>query len=112
MLLSTANNNITNDSGYFVTSQSDYDEDDDEVLSLNILYTGSVDSSNVENDIFKYFDSHRDSFISFVAQSEDDYRELLDIDDKNELMEYLKNKEIGYDVYNNVPLDVLSSVRA
>lgn len=107
MLLSTANNNITNDSGYFVTSQSDYDEDDDEVLSLNILYTGSVDSSNVENDIFKYFDSHRDSFISFVAQSEDDYRELLDIDDKNELMEYLKNKEIGYDVYNNVPLDVI-----
>ena len=74
VLLSTANNNITNDSGYFVTSQSDYDEDDDEVLSLNILYTGSVDSSNVENDIFKYFDSHRDSFISFVAQSEDDYR--------------------------------------
>lgn len=107
VLLSTANNNITNDSGYFVTSQSDYDEDDDEVLSLNILYTGSVDSSNVENDIFKYFDSHRDSFISFVAQSEDDYRELLDIDDKNELMEYLKNKEIGYDVYNNVPLDVI-----
>lgn len=107
VLLSTANNNITNDSGYFVTSQSDYDEYDDEVLSLNILYTGSVDSSNVENDIFKYFDSHRDSFISFVAQSEDDYRELLDIDDKNELMEYLKNKEIGYDVYNNVPLDVI-----
>lgn len=107
VLLSTANNNIANDSGYFVTSQSDYDEDDDEVLSLNILYTGSVDSSNVENDIFKYFDSHRDSFISFVAQSEDDYRELLDIDDKNELMEYLKNKEIGYDVYNNVPLDVI-----
>lgn len=107
VLLSTANNNITNDSGYFVTSQSDYDEDDDEVLSLNILYTGSVDSSNVENDIFKYFDSHRDSFISFVAQSEDDYRELLDIDDKNELMEYLKNKEIGYDVYNNVPLDII-----
>lgn len=107
VLLSTANNNIANDSGYFVTSQSDYDEDDDEVLSLNILYTGSVDLSNVENDIFKYFDSHRDSFISFVAQSEDDYRELLDIDDKNELMEYLKNKEIGYDVYNNVPLDVI-----
>lgn len=42
-----------------------------------------------------------------MAQSEDDYRELLDIDDKNELMEYLKNKEIGYDVYNNVPLDVI-----
>lgn len=27
VLLSTANNNITNDSGYFVTSQSDYDEE-------------------------------------------------------------------------------------
>ncbi len=107
VLLSTANDNITNESGYLVTSQSDYDEDDDEVLSLNILYTGNVDSSNVENDIFKYFDSHRDSFISFVAQSENDYRELLDIDDKNELMEYLKDKEIGYDVYNNVPLDVI-----
>lgn len=107
VLLSTANNNITNESGYLVTSQSDYDEDDDEVLSLNILYTGNVDSSNVENDIFKYFDSHRDSFISFVAQSENDYRKLLDIDDKNELMEYLKDKEIGYDVYNNVPLDVI-----
>lgn len=103
----TANNDITNEDSYFITRQSDYDENDNEILSLNVLYTGSVDSSNVENDIFKYFDSHRDSFISFVAQSEDDYRELLDIDDKNELMEYLKNKEIGYDVYNNVPLDVI-----
>lgn len=107
VLLSTANNDITNEDSYFITRQSDYDEDDDEVLSLNVLYTGSVDSSNVENYIFKYFDSHRDDFIMFMAQSEDDYRELLDIDDKNELMDYLKNKEIGYDVYNNVPLDVI-----
>lgn len=107
VLLSTANNDITNEDSYFVTRQLDYDEDDDEVLSLNILYTGSVVSSNVENYIFEYFDSHRDDFISFVAQSENDYRELLDIDDKNELMEYLKDKEIGYDVYNNVPLDVI-----
>lgn len=111
VLLSTANNDITNEDSYFITRQldydEDYDEDDDEVLSLNILYTGSVVSSNVENYIFEYFDSHRDDFISFVAQSENDYRELLDIDDKNELMEYLKDKEIGYDVYNNVPLDVI-----
>lgn len=107
VLLSTANNDITNEDSYFITRQLDYDEDDDEVLSLNILYTGSVVSSNVENYIFEYFDSHRDDFISFVAQSENDYRELLDIDDKNELMEYLKDKEIGYDVYNNVPLDVI-----
>lgn len=103
----TANNYITNEDSYFITRQSDYDENDNEIVSLNVLYTGSVDSSDVENYIFKYFDSHRDGFISFVAQSEDDYRELLDIDDKNELMEYLKNKEIGYDVYNNVPLDVI-----
>lgn len=107
----TANNDITNEDSFFITRQldydEDYDEDDDEVLSLNILYTGSVVSSNVENYIFEYFDSHRDDFISFVAQSENDYRELLDIDDKNELMEYLKDKEIGYDVYNNVPLDVI-----
>lgn len=99
VLLSTANNDITNEDSYFITRQldydEDYDEDDDEVLSLNILYTGSVVSSNVENYIFEYFDSHRDDFISFVAQSENDYRELLDIDDKNELMEYLKDKEIG-----------------
>jgi subtilase-type serine protease len=107
VLLSTANSDITNEDSYFITRQSDYDEDDDEVLSLNVLYTGSVDLSDVENYIFKYFDSHRDSFISFVAQSENDYRKLLDIDDKNELMEYLKDKEIGYDVYNNVPLDVI-----
>ncbi len=105
VLLSTANNNITNDSGYFVTSQSDYDED--EVLSLNILYTGSVDSSNVENDIFKYFDSHRDDFIMFMAQSEDDYLKLKEIDNQDELMEYLDNKKISYAVYNNVPLDVI-----
>lgn len=115
VLLSTANNDITansditNEDSYFITRQSDYDENDNEIVSLNVLYTGSVDLSDVENYIFKYFDSHRDGFISFVAQSEDDYRELLDIDDKNELMDYLKNKEIGYDVYNNVPLDVIFS---
>ena len=67
----------------------------------------SIDSSDVENDIFKYFDSHRDSFITVIARSEDDYLKLLDIDDQNELMKYLKDKEIGYVVYNNVPVDVI-----
>lgn len=107
VLLSTANNNITNEDGYFVTGQSDYDENDNETVSLNVLYTGSIDSSDVENDIFKYFNSHRDSFITVIARSEDDYLKLLDIDDQNELMKYLKDKEIGYVVYNNVPLDVI-----
>lgn len=107
VFLSTANNNITNEDGYFVTGQSDYDENDNETVSLNVLYTGSIDSSYVENDIFKYFDSHRDSFITVIARSEDDYLKLLDIDDQNELMKYLKDKEIGYVVYNNVPVDVI-----
>ena len=107
VFLSTANNNITNEDGYFVTGQSDYDENDNETVSLNVLYTGSIDSSDVENDIFKYFDSHRDSFITVIARSEDDYLKLLDIDDQNELMKYLKDKEIGYVVYNNVPVDVI-----
>lgn len=107
VLLSTANNDITNEDSYFITRQSDYDEDDDEVLSLNVLYTGSVDSSNVENYIFKYFDSHRDDFIMFMAQSEDDYLKLKAIDNQDELMEYLDNKKISYAVYNNVPLDVI-----
>lgn len=107
VLLSTANNDITNEDSYFITRQSDYDEDDDEVLSLNVLYIGSVDSSNVENYIFKYFDSHRDDFIMFMAQSEDDYLKLKAIDNQDELMEYLDNKKISYAVYNNVPLDVI-----
>ena len=107
VLLSTANNDITNEDSYFITRQSDYDEKDNEIVSLNVLYTGSVDSSNVENYIFKYFDSHRDDFIMFMAQSEDDYLKLKEIDNQDELMEYLKDKEIGYDVYNNVPLDVI-----
>lgn len=107
VLLSTANNDITNENSYFITRQSDYDEDDNEIVSLNVLYTGSVDSSNVENYIFKYFDSHRDDFIMFMAQSEDDYLKLKTIDNQDELMEYLDNKKISYAVYNNVPLDVI-----
>lgn len=107
VLLSTANNDITNEDSYFITRQSDYDENDNEILSLNVLYTGSVDSSNVENYIFKYFDSHRDDFIMFMAQSEDDYLKLKEIDNQDELMEYLDNKKISYAVYNNVPLDVI-----
>lgn len=107
VLLSTANSDITNEDSYFITRQSDYDEDDDEVLSLNVLYTGSVDLSDVENYIFKYFDSHRDDFIMFMAQSEDDYLKLKAIDNQDELMEYLDNKKISYAVYNNVPLDVI-----
>ena len=43
VLLSTANNDITNEDSYFITRQSDYDENDNEILSLNVLYTGSVD---------------------------------------------------------------------
>lgn len=107
VLLSMANNDITNEDSYFITRQSDYDENDNEILSLNVLYTGSVDSSNVENYIFKYFDSHRDDFIMFMAQSEDDYLKLKEIDNQDELMEYLDNKKISYAVYNNVPLDVI-----
>lgn len=107
VLLSTANNDITNEDSYFITRQSDYDEKDNEIVSLNVLYTGSVDSSNVENYIFKYFDSHRDDFIMFMAQSEDDYLKLKEIDNQDELMEYLDNKKISYAVYNNVPLDVI-----
>lgn len=107
VLLSTANNDITNEDSYFITRQSDYDENDNEIVSLNVLYTGSVDSSNVENYIFKYFDSHRDDFIMFMAQSEDDYLKLKAIDNQDELMEYLDNKKISYAVYNNVPLDVI-----
>lgn len=103
----TANNDITNEDSYFITRQSDYDEKDNEIVSLNVLYTGSVDSSNVENYIFKYFDSHRDDFIMFMAQSEDDYLKLKEIDNQDELMEYLDNKKISYAVYNNVPLDVI-----
>lgn len=43
----------------------------------------------------------------FMAQSEDDYLKLKEIDNQDELMEYLDNKKISYAVYNNVPLDVI-----
>lgn len=67
VLLSTANNDITSEDGYFITMQKDYDYNYNPIYMLNIFYTGQIESNNdkekVKNDIYTYFVEHKDSFI-------------------------------------------------
>ena len=112
VLLSTANDNITNDDGYFITYQED--DDGNKVFNFNVYYLGAVyeNEENINtinnkliNDIKKYFKDHEDTlgYIRIVDESGED----VWVSNVDYLEDYLKNGKIGINFYQNVPLDVI-----
>lgn len=110
VLLSTANNDITSEDGYFITMQTDYDYNYNPIYMLNIFYTGQIESNNdeekVKNDIYTYFVEHKDSFIKMFNKI-GGVEELQTITNEDGLWNFLKEKLYDFNTYYNVPLDVI-----
>lgn len=117
VLLSTANNNITNDSGYFINYRWEYGENGQLNDYYNILLTGNKD--DLENTgwekLYDYLKNNRETAINYFFEGyERDWEfyfgENGDVKLANEFKEKYKNilgGEPYINVYQNVPLDVI-----
>ena len=112
VLLSTANDNITNKAGYFITTQSGVNEDNKYYSYINVYYTGSEqkDLNDIKNDILNYYDENPDSGynIPFVDTNEN---KIYSAGSFKEYLVQALNNENGYwaivKPYYNVPMDVI-----
>ena len=112
VLLSTANDNITNKAGYFITTQSGINEDNKYYSYINVYYTGSEqkDLNDIKNDILNYYDENPDSGynIPFVDTNEN---KIYSAGSFKEYLVQALNNENGYwaivKPYYNVPMDVI-----
>lgn len=117
VLLSTANNNITNDSGYFINYRWEYGENGQLNDYYNILLTGKED--DLENTgwkkLYDYLKNNRETAINYFFEGyERDWEfyfgENGDVKLAYEFKEKYKNilgGEPYINVYQNVPLDVI-----
>ena len=123
VLLSTANNDITNDDdGYFLNYSWKYDEETETLTNVyNILVTG--DTSNLKNkedyvegfsEVYEYLSNNKDEAINFIGYAEDDWETLFGengrIKNGKDFEEFCK--QLNYtindiNVYQNVPMDVI-----
>ena len=112
VLLSTANNDITNDDGYFITTQYGVNEEGKYHSYINVYYTGSEqkDINNIKDDILNYYDENTDSgyYITYVDTTEN---QIYIVGPYRQALEEALNKANGsltiVKPYYNVPLDVL-----
>ena len=117
VLLSTANDNITNDSGYFINYR--WEDDENEQLNdyYNILLTGN--GSDLENigweKLYDYFKNNKETTINyFFGGYESDWEKFFgkngEIKSAYQFKEKYKDilKAVAnINVYQNVPLDVI-----
>lgn len=117
VLLSTANNNITNDSGYFINYRWEYGENGQLNDYYNILLTGKEDDleNNGWKKLYDYLKNNRETAINYFFEGyERDWEfyfgENGDVKLADEFKEKYKNilgGEPYINVYQNVPLDVI-----
>lgn len=117
VLLSTANNNITNDSGYFINYRWEYGENGQLNDYYNILLTGKED--DLENTgwekLYDYFKSNKETTINyFLGGYESDWEkffgkngEIKSADQFEEKYKDILKAVANINVYQNVPLDVI-----
>lgn len=112
VLLSTANDNITNKAGYFITTQYGVNEDGKYYSYVNVYYTGSEqkEPDDIKTDILNYYKENPDSGynITFVDTNEN---KIYSIGQDRKYLEQALNNENGYwaivKPYYNVPMDVI-----
>lgn len=112
VLLSTANDNITNKAGYFITTQYGVNEDGKYYSYVNVYYTGSEqkEPDDIKTDILNYYNENPDSGynITFVDTNEN---KIYSIGQDRKYLEQALNNENGYwaivKPYYNVPMDVI-----
>lgn len=112
VLLSTANNNITNKDGYFITSQYGTYDNDEKHAYVNVYYMGSdvKTDGQIKKNVLEYYENNPESGSQIVYFDVNDDKFYGVYGDKDWLVNAL-NKENGaileVNAYYNVPLDVI-----
>ena len=112
VLLSTANNDITNKSGYFMTSQYGKDDNNEAYAYVNVYYMGSdvKTDGQIKKNVLEYYENNPESGSQIVYFDVNDDKFYGVYGDKDWLVNAL-NKENGaileVNAYYNVPLDVI-----
>lgn len=112
VLLSTANSNITNSSGYFMTSQYGKDDKGEAYAYVNVYYMGSgvKNDEEIKDDVLNYYDNNPESG-SWITYFDAIYDTFYSVSGNKWWLENALNKENGaileVNAYYNVPLDVI-----
>ena len=112
VLLSTANDNITNHDGYFMTSQYGTYENGEKYAYVNVYYMGSgvKNVEEIKNDVLNYYDNNPESG-SWITYFDAIYDTFYSVSGNKWWLENALNKENGaileVNTYYNVPLDVI-----
>lgn len=112
VLLSTANSNITNSSGYFMTSQYGEDDKGEAYAYVNVYYMDSdvKTDGQIKKNVLEYYENNPESGSQIVYFDVNDDKFYGVYGDKDWLVNAL-NKENGaileVNAYYNVPLDVI-----
>lgn len=111
VLLSTANSNITNSSGYFMTSQYGTYENGEKYAYVNVYYMGPKIKTDdqIKNDVLNYYDNNPESrvWITYFNAIDDIF---YGVGSRGDLEDALNNKNediLEVNAYYNVPLDVI-----
>lgn len=112
VLLSTANDNITNHDGYFMTSQYGTYENGEKYAYVNVYYMGSdvKTDGQIKKNVLEYYENNPESGSQIVYFDVNDDKFYGVYGDKDWLENAL-NKENGaileVNAYYHVPLDVI-----
>lgn len=94
VLLSTANSNITNGSGYFMTSQYGKDDKGEAYAYVNVYYMGSgvKNDEEIKDDVLNYYDNNPESGSQIVYFDVNDDKFYGVYGDKDWLVNALNKK--------------------
>lgn len=112
VLLSTANSNTTNGSGYFMTSQYGKDDKNEAYAYVNVYYMGSgvKNVEEIKKDVLNYYDKNPESG-SWITYFDAIYDTFYSVSGDKDWLVNALNKENGaileVNAYYNVPLDVI-----
>lgn len=109
VLLSTANDNITNHDGYFMTSQYGTYENGEKYAYVNVYYMGSgvKNDEEIKDDVLNYYENNLDSGSQIVFLYDDNFYIVgSDIGWLQDALNQEYGNSLEVNAYYNVPLDV------
>ncbi len=109
VLLSTANDNITNHDGYFMTSQYGTYENGEKYAYVNVYYMGSgvKNDEEIKDDVLNYYENNPDSGSQIIFLYDDNFYIVgSDIGWLQDALNQEYGNSLEVNAYYNVPLDV------
>lgn len=110
VVLSTANDNITNHDGYFMTSQYGTYENGEKYAYVNVYYMGSgvKNDEEIKDDVLNYYENNPDSGSQIVFLYDDNFYIVgSDIGWLQDALNQEYGNSLEVNAYYNVPLDVI-----